>query len=106
MAYIRKAFLDLDIAKIDNVEILENEISLGRWLFDALLLIMHLDESCNLQKLLDIGYEGFRFIPDFYLEKGCKSLNLKGRTIIEIKKNLLIDTEIKRKPSVNSVLSA
>lgn len=96
MAYIRKTFLDFDIVKVDNVEILENEISLSRWLFDALLLIMHLGESCNLQKLLDVGYEGFRFIPDFYLEKGCKSLNLKGRTIIEIKKNLLIDTEIKQ----------
>ena len=96
MAYIRKAFLDLDIVKIENVEILENEISLGRWLFDALLLIMHLGESCNLQKQIDIGYERFRFIPDMYLEKGCKSLNIFGRTIIEIRKNLLIDTEIKQ----------
>jgi hypothetical protein len=96
MAYIRKAFLDLDIGKIDNAEILENEISFGRWLFDALLLIMQDDESCDLQKLLDIGHKDFRFIPDFYLEKGCKSLNIFGRTILEIKKNLLIDTEIKQ----------
>ena len=96
MAYIRKTFLDLDLGKIDNVEILENEISLGRWLFDALLLIMNSGESCNLQKQIDIGYDNFRFIPDIYLEKGCKSLNIFGRTIIEIKKNLLIDTEIKQ----------
>lgn len=96
MAYIRKAFLDLDIVNIENVEILENEISLGRWLFDALLLIMHLGESCDLQKQIDIGYKGFRFIPDIYLENGCKSLKIKGKTIIEIRKNLLIDTEIKQ----------
>lgn len=96
MAYIRKAFLDTNIGKIDNAEILENEISLGRWLFDALLLIMHSGESCNLQKQIDIGYDKFRLIPDIYLEKGCKSLNIFGRTIIEIKKNLLIGTEIKQ----------
>ena len=96
MAYIRKTFLDIDLGEIDNVEILENEISLGRWLFDALLLIMHSGESCNLQKQVDVGYDRFRFIPDIYLEKGCKSLNIFGRTIIEIKKNLLIDTEIKQ----------
>ena len=96
MAYIRKAFLDTNIGKIDNAEILENEISLGRWLFDALLLIMHSGESCNLQKQIDIGYDKFRLIPDIYLEKGCKSLNILGRTIIEIKKNLLIGTEIKQ----------
>ena len=96
MAYIRKAFLDPDIAKIDNIDILENEISLGRWLFDALLLIMQTGESCDLQKQIDIGYEGFRFIPDMYFDRGCKSLNILGRTIIEIKKNLLFDTEIKQ----------
>ncbi len=96
MAYIRKAFLDPKIVDIDNVEILENEISLGRWLFDALLLIMHPEEACDLQKQIDVGDGGFRFIPDIYLDKGCKSLGIIGKTIIEIRKNLLFDTEIKQ----------
>lgn len=96
MAYIRKAFLDPNIVNIDNVEILENEISLGRWLFDALLLIMHPEEVCDLQKQINVGDGGFRFIPDIYLDKGCKSLGIIGKTIIEIRKNLLFDTEIKQ----------
>ena len=86
MAYIRKAFLDPNIVNIDNVDILENEISLGRWLFDALLLIMHPEEVCDLQKQINVGDGGFRFIPDIYLDKGCKSLGIIGKTIIEIRK--------------------
>lgn len=95
MGYYRTAFLDLSIAKIDNKEILQNEISLGRWVFDALLLIFSNGESCNLQKKIDINTEQkFTYIPNLYLERGCRALGIHGRTMIELRYNLLIDTEI------------
>lgn len=94
MGYNRKAFLDLSIVNIDNEQILQNEVSLGRWIFDAIMLLFSIGESCDLQRQIEIKHEGFRFIPDMYWEKGCKALGIHGRTIIEIKDNLLIDTEI------------
>lgn len=95
MGYIRTAFLDLNIVNVENVQIMENEISLGRWLFDALILLDSPGESCNLQKKIKINAaQDIIFIPNLYLEKGCKALNLEGRTVIELKNNLLIDAEI------------
>ena len=94
MGYIRTAFLDLNIVNVENEQILQNEVSLGRWLFDAIMLLYSMGESCNLQKQLEIEKEGFVFIPNLYLEKGCKALDIQGRTIIELKNSLLIDMEI------------
>ena len=94
MAYIRKAFLDLGIVNIDNNEILENEISLGRWIADATLLLFSKGESCNFQKRLLINKSSVAFIPDFYFERGIKALGLQGRTIIQLKENLLLESEI------------
>jgi len=96
MAYNRKAFLNLDIAEIDNEQILQNEISLGRWIVDAILLLFSKGESYDLEKRIEIEQLGFSYIPDIYLESGCKALQLSGKTIIEIKSNLLFDTEIRR----------
>lgn len=97
MGYIRTAFLDLNIANVENVQIMENELSLGMWLFDAIMLLDSKGESCDLQKKLEINAaEKVVFIPDLYLEKGCKALDIEGRTIIELKKNLLLDTEIEQ----------
>ena len=89
MAYIREAFLDLGIANIDNKEILENELSLASWISDATLLLSFKGESCVFNKQLVIRDLGFSFIPDLYFEKGIKALDIQGRTIIQIKDNLL-----------------
>ena len=90
----RNSFFDLSIVDIDNNQISQNEVSLARWIFNATLLIFSEGESCNLQKEFEISEYHFRFIPDLYFEKGCKALGLQGRTIIELKSNLLLDTEI------------
>lgn len=82
-----------EIANVSNEQILQNEISLGRWLLEAILLLFSLGESYDLQKRILIKQLGFSYIPDIYLEKGCKALQIKGRTIIELKYNLLFDTE-------------
>ena len=94
MAYIRESFFDLGIVNVDNNEILENELSLGRWIADATLLLFSDGESCNFQKRFVINELGFSFIPDLYFENGIKALDMQGRTIIQLKENLLLETEI------------
>ena len=39
MAYYRNSLFNLDIVKIDNEQILQNEVSLGRWIIDAFGLL-------------------------------------------------------------------
>ena len=45
---------DLNIVNIDNDQITQNEISLGRWIVDALSLLLSLGESYNLAKEITI----------------------------------------------------
>lgn len=85
---------DLGIVNVSNDQILQNEISLGRWIVDALSLLQSDGESYNLAK--EIPISGYLFIPDIYLPKGCEALGIKGSTIIEIRNNLLYDTEIRQ----------
>ena len=87
---------DLNIVNIDNDQITQNEISLGRWIVDALSLLLSLGESYNLAKEIPIKQLGISYIPTIYLPKGCDALDLKGSTIIEIRNNLLYDTEIQQ----------
>ena len=97
MGYNRKNVLfDLSIVDVDNEQITQNEISLGRWIVDALTLLLSLGESYNLAKEIPIQKLGYTFIPNIYLPKGCEALDLKGSTIIEIRNNLLYDTEIQQ----------
>ena len=76
---------DFSIVDIDNEQITKNEISLGRWIVDALTLLLSLGESYNLAEEIQIKQLGYPFIPDIYLPKGCDALGLKGSTIIEIR---------------------
>lgn len=96
MAYIRESFFDPGIVNVDNNEILENELSLGRWIADALLLLLSLGESTTFQKRIEIKGLGLHYIPDIYLENGCKAIQWVGKTMIDIKNNLLYDTEIRQ----------
>lgn len=96
MAYNSDSFFNLDITKIDDEQILQNELSLGRWILDSLLLLLSLGESTNIQKQLEIKELGLYYIPNIYMENGCKAINWIGKTIIEIKNNLLYDTEIRQ----------
>ena len=97
MAYNRKSVLfDLSIVDVDNDQIIQNEISLGRWIVDALTLLLSLGESYDLAKEIPIKQLGFSYIPTIYLPKGCVAINLKGSTVIEIRNNLLYDTEIQQ----------
>lgn len=97
MGYDRKnALFDLGIVDVSNDQILQNEISLGRWIMDALTLLLSLGESYDLTREIPIQQLGYSFIPDIYLPKGCDALDLKGSTIIEIRNNLLYDTEIRQ----------
>lgn len=97
MGYNRKNVLfDLSIVDVDNEQITQNEISLGRWIVDALTLLLSLGESYNLAKEIPIQKLGYTFIPNIYLPEGCEALDLKGSTIIEIRNNLLYDTEIQQ----------
>ena len=97
MGYNRKNVLfDLSIVDVDNKQITQNEISLGRWIVDALTLLLSLGESYNLAKEIPIQQLGYSFIPNIYLPEGCEALDLKGSTIIEIRNNLLYDTEIRQ----------
>ena len=97
MGYNRKAVLfDLGIVDVSNDQILQNEISLGRWIVDAIGLLLSLGESYNLAKEIPIQQLGYSFIPNIYLPEGCEALDLKGSTIIEIRNNLLYDTEIQQ----------
>ena len=97
MGYNRKKVLfDLSIVDVDNDQIIQNEISLRRWIVDALTLLLSLGESYNLVKEIPIKQLGISYIPTIYLPKGCDALKLKGSTIVEIKNNLLYDTEIRQ----------
>lgn len=94
MGYNGSTLFDLGIAEISNDQVLQNEISLGRWIVDALGLLQSDGESYNLAEKISI--KGYFFIPDIYLPKGCEALGIKGSTIIEIRNNLLYDTEIRQ----------
>lgn len=97
MGYERKKTLfDLSIVDVDNGQIVQNEISLGRWIVDAITLLLSLGESYNLAEEIPIKQLGITYIPTLYLSKGCDALDLKGSTIIEIRNNLLYDTEIQQ----------
>ena len=97
MGYNRKnALFDLGIVDVSNDKILQNEISLGRWIVDAIGLLLSNGESYDLAKDIPIVQLGYSFIPNIYLPKGCDALDLKGSTIIEIRNNLLYDTEIRQ----------
>ena len=97
MRYARKKTLfDLSIVDVDNDQIVQNEISLGRWIVDAITLLLSLGESYNLAEEIPIKQLGITYIPTLYLSKGCDALDLKGSTIIEIRNNLLYDTEIQQ----------
>lgn len=97
MRYARKETLfDLSIVDVDNDQIVQNEISLGRWIVDAITLLLSLGESYNLAEEIPIKKLGITYIPTLYLSKGCDALDLKGSTIIEIRNNLLYDTEIQQ----------
>lgn len=64
MGYNRKKTLfDLEIVDVDNDQILQNEISLGRWIVDAVTLLPSLGESYNLAKEIPIKELGYSFIP-------------------------------------------
>lgn len=91
MKNIRNSFFDIDIVYVDNKLILHNEISLGRWILEAFTLLFNVGESFNFKKEIQITELGFSYIPSIYLEKGCHAINVLGRTIIEIKINLLND---------------
>lgn len=104
MGYIRTSFLSLDIADVDNEQILQNEISLGRWLFDATMLLFSEGESCDLQKKLIIRELNYIFIPTIYWDKGCKALEIHGRTVVEIKNNLLASTEFRQSKTYSLLL--
>lgn len=97
MGYNRKNTLfDFGIVNVSNDQILQNEISLGRWIVDAIGLLLSFGESYDLAKEIPIVQLGYSFIPNIYLPKGCDALELKGSTIIEIRNNLLYDTEIRQ----------
>lgn len=94
MGYNGSTLFDFGIAEVSNDKILQNEISLGRWMVEALGLLQSDGESYNLAR--EIPIMGYLYIPDIYLPKGCKALGIKGSTIIEIRNNLLYDTEIRQ----------
>lgn len=92
--YRKKVPFDLSIVDVENDQIIQNDVSLGRWIVDALTLVLSLGESYDLAKEIPIKQLGFSYIPTIYLPKGCDALDLKGSTIIEIRNNLLYDTQI------------
>lgn len=93
MAYYRTSLYNPDIVNVENEQIIENEISLGRWLIDAIGLLSSINESYKLDKLIEIKDYGISYIPTIYLEKGCKALQIEGKTIIDIRSNLLYETK-------------
>lgn len=97
MGYNRKNVLfDISIVNVDNNQIIQNDVSLGRWIVDALTLLQSLGESYDLAREIPIKKMRISYIPTIYLPKGCDALDLKGSTIIEIRNNLLYDTEIQQ----------
>lgn len=101
MGYIRKKLFDTDIANVENEQILQNEVSLGRWVVDALTLLMTKGEAINLKEKLPIkvGNLKISYIPDIYLEHGCAAIDIQGPTMIEIKSHLSLDNEL-RQPDI------
>ena len=68
MGYERKKTLfDLSIVDVDNGQIVQNEISLGRWIVDAITLLLSLGESYNLAEEIPIKQLGITYIPTLYL---------------------------------------
>ena len=104
MAYIRTKPFDLGIVDVENEQILQNELSLGRWVVDAITLLLSQGESFNLQHRIEIKRFGFFYIPDVYLEKGCEALGWNGKTMIDFKSNLLIDSELKQSKFYNNLI--
>lgn len=96
MGYTGSTLFDLAITKVSNDQILQNENSLGRWIVDALSLLQSDGESYDLAKVIPIKKLGYSYIPTIYLPVGCVALGIKGSTIIEIRNNLLYDTEIRQ----------
>ena len=90
-----KSLFDYNIINIPDSEIIKNEITLGRWLLDAFLLLFSEEgEGYQLQRSINIPSLHTKYYPDIYLEKGCKEVDIIGKTIIDLKYNLLIDMEI------------
>ena len=104
MAYNSDLLFNLDIAKVENEQILQNELSLGRWILDALLLLLSSGESTNIRKQIELKELGLCYIPNIYLEKGCKAIHWTGKTIIELKNNLLYDTEIRQSEIYKNII--
>lgn len=101
MGYTRTKFFDLGIVDVENEQILQNEVSLGRWCVDALTLLLAKGEAINLKEKLpiNVGNLKFSYIPDIYLEHGCAAINIQGSTMIEIKSHLSLDNEL-RQPDI------
>ena len=104
MAYNRIHPFDLGIVNVENEQILQNELSLGRWIVDAITLLLSRGESLNLQQRIEVKRLGFFYIPDIYLENGCLALHWSGRTMIDFKSNLLIDSELKQSNIYNDLI--
>jgi len=94
-------FFDLGIVDVKNEQILQNEVTLGRWCVDALTLLLAKEEAINLQEKLPIkvGNLKISYIPDIYLEHGCAALNIQGPSMIEIKSHLSLNNEL-RQPDI------
>ena len=101
MGYTRTKFFDLGIVDVKNEQILQNEVTLGRWCVDALTLLLAKGEAINLQEKLPIkvGNLKISYIPDIYLEHGCAALNIQGPSMIEIKSHLSLNNEL-RQPDI------
>lgn len=75
MRYNRKNVLfDLSIVDVDNDQITQNEISLGRWIVDALTLLLSLGESCDLVK----AEKDFQTREDMLADFGLNVIWYKG----------------------------
>ncbi len=96
MGYNGSMLFDLGIVDVSNDQIMQNEISLGRWIVDALNLLLSVGESYDLAKVIPINQLSYSFIPNIFLPIGCSALGLQGSTVIEIRNNLLYETEIRQ----------
>ena len=106
MGYTRKNKLfDDSIVNVSNEQIIQNEVSLGRWIVDALAILLSSGESYELAKEIPIAQLGYSFIPNIYLPHGCDAINIKGSAIIEIKNNLLYETEIQQSEIYKNIVA-
>ncbi len=93
MGYNRKNILfDRGIADVDSEQIIQNEISLGRWIVDGLSLRLSLGESYDFAKEMPNMKLGYSYKPTIYLPNGCDAFGLQGSNIIRIRKSLLYET--------------